>query len=56
MVGKFGNSNPKKFPKSVQRFLPFDWDTKVATNTQDIFKQHAIMKARREEILKKNAR
>lgn len=25
-VARFGNSDPKKFPSSVKRFLPFPWD------------------------------
>jgi hypothetical protein len=26
ITAKFGNSDPKKFPSSVNQFMPFDWD------------------------------
>lgn len=56
-AGRFGgNSDPKKFPKSPERFLPLPWDVKKTANRDDILKQHALMKARREQLLKKNAR
>jgi hypothetical protein len=54
-AGKFGNSDPKKFPKHPARFLPLPWDEKVTTERDDILKTHAMWKAKREQILKKNA-
>jgi len=25
-IAKYGNSDPKKFPPSPKKFMPFDWD------------------------------
>jgi hypothetical protein len=56
-AGKFGgNSDPKKFPKNPERFLPLPWDVKQTSERDDILKTHAMWKAKREQLLKKNAR
>jgi hypothetical protein len=55
-VGRFGNSDPKKFPKRVQSFWPLPWDKEAPTsNAQEILRQHALMKARREQLEQKKA-
>jgi hypothetical protein len=55
-AGKFGNSDPNKFPKHPARFLPLPWDEKeTSSERDDILKTNAMWKAKREEILKKNA-
>lgn len=56
-AGRYGNSDPKKFPKSPSKFWPFPWDkTAQTTPAKDIMAQHAKMKALRQELEKKNAR
>jgi hypothetical protein len=50
-VAKFGNSDPKKFPKTPQRFWPFSWDgDAVSANPKTIIEQHAKMVARRKML------
>lgn len=49
-VAKFGNSDPKKFPKSLQRFWPFEWDKKKGgSRVEEILRQHEAMKKLREQ-------
>lgn len=56
IVGRYGNSDPKKFPKTAQKFWSFPWDKKSKNiSAEQILKQHAEMKRQREEIEKRNA-
>lgn len=48
-----GNSDPKKFPKTPQKFWPFPWDRKKVIDTRSIMEQHAIMRAKRELLERK---
>lgn len=50
-VAKFGNSDPKKFPRTPQKFWPFGWDKEeAAPSSNTILEQHARMLARRTEL------
>jgi hypothetical protein len=35
-VAKFGNSDPKKFPRSISDFMPFEWDSEVSSTTSGL--------------------
>lgn len=53
-VGRFGNSDPKHFPKTLERFWPMPWDKKQGTNrlsrADDILAQHEKMVQRRKQL------
>jgi hypothetical protein len=46
-AARFGNSDPKKFPKRPEQFCAFSWDKKQANAAEEKFKHYAEMKARR---------
>lgn len=50
-IAKFGNSDPKKFPKSVQKFMPLPWDKKQnKSKSKEIVERHERMRKIREEL------
>jgi hypothetical protein len=54
-VAKFGNSDPKKFPKSPQKFWPMSWDTKENPKARidEILRHHQQNVERRERLKNK---
>lgn len=47
-VAKFGNSDPKGFPKNPQTYWPLPWDSEIQSpNTRSILESHARMEAKR---------
>jgi hypothetical protein len=52
-VARYGNSDPKKFPKTPQAFMPFAWDKKANVkrlSPAEILEQHRKMKEKREQL------
>lgn len=53
-IMRFGNSDPKRAPKTPQQMHRFPWDKKQSSaRFHEIMKRHAIKKAQREQNLKK---
>lgn len=55
-VALFGNSDPKKMPRTPQKFMPFPWDKeeKDMSRADVILELHARRKERRERLEKLN--
>lgn len=49
-----GNSDPKKFPKTPQKYWPLPWDKKTKIDAQSIMEQHRVKEARLKLLLEKN--
>jgi len=50
-----GNVNHKRFPKTFERFLPFQWDKEEKqVSKRDILEEHARMVAIRKQFENKN--
>jgi hypothetical protein len=52
-VARFGNSDPKKFPKTPEKFWPLPWDKVTLMPAKTILEQHARMVAIRKSFEEK---
>lgn len=55
-VAKFGNSDPNKFPKKIEKYMPLPWDKETerrATNPKELMEQHYKMKQLQKEMSEK---